>query len=134
MRSFLLQYVIAAVFFLAADFAWLSTMGPSFYRTELGGLMREQPNFAVAIAFYLLFVAGLVVFVIHPAMIGESLVRATLKGAFFGLVAYATYDLTNLATMKGFNAKVAIVDMAWGTILSAAVCCVSIALLRRFAA
>lgn len=133
MRNMIMEYVTAAVLFLAADFVWLRTMGPSFYAAELGGLLREQPDLAVAVGFYLLFVAGLVVFVIHPAMAQEGLVAVALKGALFGLVAYATYDLTNLATIKGFTPKVAVVDMAWGTFISASVSLVTVWGLRRFA-
>ena len=134
MRQYLFQYVVAAFLFMTADFVWLRSMGPSFYAAELAGLMRDEPNLAVAVAFYLLFVAGLVVFVIHPSAGGSSLAETAIRGGFFGLVAYATYDLTNLATLKGFSSKLALVDMTWGTVLSAAVCCASILLLRRFGA
>jgi uncharacterized membrane protein len=131
MRQLLIEYITAAVIFLAADFVWLRNMGPAFYTPELGGLLREEPQLGIALAFYLLFVAGLVLFVIHPGMQGEPLGLVAVKGAVFGLVAYATYDLTNLATVKGFTNKVAMVDMAWGTFISAAVCFITVWLLRR---
>ncbi len=133
MKQIMLEYVTAAALFLAADFIWLRSMGPSFYAAELGGLLREQPDLLVAVGFYLLFVAGLVFFVIHPAMAGKPLLSVAAAGAFFGLIAYATYDLTNLATVKGFTAKVAAVDMAWGAVLSGTVSLVTVALLRRLA-
>ena len=134
MRQLLIEYVTAAVIFLAADFVWLRNMGPAFYTPELGGLLRDEPQLGIALAFYLLFVAGLVMFVIHPGMQGEPLSLVTVKGAIFGLVAYATYDLTNLATVKGFTNKVAMVDMAWGTFVSAAVSFLTVWLLRRLLA
>lgn len=133
MKQIMLEYVTAAGLFLAADFVWLRSMGSSFYAAELGGLLREQPDLLVAVGFYLLFVAGLVFFVIHPAMAGKPLLSVAAAGAFFGLIAYATYDLTNLATVKGFTAKVAAVDMAWGAVLSGTVSLVTVALLRRLA-
>jgi uncharacterized membrane protein len=134
MRQVLIEYVTAAVIFLAADFVWLRSMGPAFYSPELGGLLRDEPQLGIALAFYLLFVAGLVLFVIHPGMQGEPLSLVAVKGAVFGLVSYATYDLTNLATVKGFTNKVAIVDMAWGTFVSAAVSFLTVWLLRRILA
>lgn len=134
MRQILIEYVTAAVIFLAADFVWLRNMGPAFYSPELGGLLREEPRLGIALAFYLLFVVGLVIFVIHPGMQGEPLGLVAAKGAIFGLVAYATYDLTNLATVKGFTVKVAMVDMAWGTFISAAVSFLTVWLLRRILA
>jgi uncharacterized membrane protein len=134
MRQLFLEYVTAATLFLAADFLWLRSMGPHFYAAELGRLLRESPNLGVAVIFYLLFVAGLVVFVIHPAGPAAPLVSVAAKAAFFGLVAYATYDLTNLATIKGFSVKVAVVDMAWGAVLSAGVAAATVFLVRRMIA
>lgn len=131
MRQYLFEYGTAVILFLAADFVWLRSMGPSFYAAELGELMRDQPNLGVALGFYLLFVAGLVFFVIHPSMADTPWPAVLAKGAFFGLVAYATYDLTNLAVVRGFTAKVAMVDMAWGALVSGAVSLVTVVLLRR---
>lgn len=133
MKHVIVEYLTAAVLFLGADFLWLRSMGPTFYASELGGLLRDQPDLLVAVGFYLLFVAGLVFFVIHPAMAGKPLLAVAATGAFFGLIAYATYDLTNLATFKGFTAKVAVVDMVWGAVLSGSVSLVTVALLRRLA-
>ncbi|MFN0191177.1 MAG: DUF2177 family protein [Aestuariivirga sp.] len=121
MQFFASLYVITLPILLVLDVIWLSLAGRTIYAAEIGGLMRESPNFFVAFLFYLLFAAGLVWFVIAPAAAQGSISRAMLTGAFFGLVAYATYDLTNLATMKGFTAKIAMIDLAWGTIVSAVV-------------
>jgi uncharacterized membrane protein len=130
MKSYLAEYGVALVVFLALDFVWLKSMGPGFYASELKPLLRESPHLGVALGFYVLFVAGLVFFVIHPAARSGGVSEAVLRAAFFGLVTYATYDLTNLATIKGFTLKVAVVDMAWGIILSATVTGVTLTLLR----
>jgi uncharacterized membrane protein len=130
MKTYIFEYAIATVIFLALDYLWLRTMGPGFYSNEIGPLLRSTPNLPVALAFYLLFVAGLVFFVIDPSLAAGSILRVALSGAFFGLVAYATYDLTSLATIKGFTAKVALVDMAWGAILSASVSVATVHLMR----
>jgi uncharacterized membrane protein len=132
MQSYFWQYLVAIVVFLILDFIWLSTAGRSIYVSELGGLLRDRPDFVVAFGFYLIFVAGLVGFVIHPAQIADNLSQAILMGAFFGLVSYGTYDLTNLSTIKGFTPLIATVDLAWGTFLSACVSGVTFSLIRYF--
>ena len=130
MRSTLIEYLIALVIFLAIDFVWLSTMGKSFYGAELGSLMRETPLLGVAFMFYALFAFGLYVFVVQPHVAAGISTKVVLLGGLFGLVAYATYDLTNLATMRGFSSLVAIVDLLWGTFLSTAVTVISIKLIQ----
>jgi uncharacterized membrane protein len=87
----------------------------------MGDLLRDSPNVPAAVAFYALFLAGLVYFAIAPAVDGGTLGDALLKGALFGLVTYATWDLTNLAVLKGFPAAIVPIDMAWGTALGAGV-------------
>ena len=113
-------WVIAAVVFLALDMVWLVWLGRHFYVDEIGTLLREQPGLLAAGLFYVLYIAGLVLFVIHPAHLQSSLAHAALYGAAFGLVAYGTYDLTSLAVLKGFTAKIAAIDMIWGTVLTSA--------------
>ncbi len=130
MKNYLMEYGLALVVFLAIDYVWLRFMGPNFYAAEMGGLLKAEPNLAVAFLFYLMFIAGLVVFVINPGVSNGSLGEALLKGAFFGLVAYSTYDLTNLAIIKGYTVKVAVVDMAWGASVSAAVSLATVWLMR----
>lgn len=133
MKTYLVEYLIALAVFLALDFAWLKTMGPSFYTEELGALLRPVPDLGVALAFYMLFVLGLVVFVIDPAVQGTSggFAAVLIRAGLFGLVTYATYDLTNLATINGFTARVAVVDMVWGAVLSTAVTGVTVPLVKR---
>jgi uncharacterized membrane protein len=120
---YLKLYVSVLVAFLAIDMVWLAVVARGFYRRQLGFLLSDQPNWWAAIAFYLLFVVGLLVFAVVPASEAGSLRKALLLGGFFGLVAYATYDLTNLATVKNWPWIVTLVDMAWGTVLGTSVSC-----------
>lgn len=119
--TFIQTWAVSLFVFLVLDFAWLGWIARGFYRSQLGPLMASTVNWAAALAFYCLFVAGVVVFVVAPALERDSLVRAVLLGALFGLVTYATYDLTNLATLRGFPAVMVPVDMAWGAVLTAVV-------------
>ena len=119
--GFLKLYAIALPTFLALDLVWLGLVARSFYKAQLGHLMRVNVNWGAASAFYLVFVAGIVVLVVLPAIERESLTRALLLGALFGLVTYAAYDLTNLAVLEGFPLKIALVDLLWGTVLCASV-------------
>ena len=98
----------------------VGVIAPPFYRAQIGFLMAASPNWGAAGVFYLLFVAGLVVFVISPGIEAGAPSRAVWRGAFFGLIAYATYDLTNLATLDRWPLLLTVVDMAWGASLSAA--------------
>jgi uncharacterized membrane protein len=132
MRQVIIQYVIVFAVFLAIDFVWLSNASRWFYYPEIGQLLREKPNFLVAFIFYALYAAGLLVLVVQPALNHEGIGRALMWGALFGLVAYATYDMTNLATMKGFTTRIAIIDMVWGTVLSASVSTIAVLLIRYF--
>jgi uncharacterized membrane protein len=115
--TFLKLYAVAFTSFMLIDLLWLGVVARSFYRSELGHLMRADVNWAAAMAFYFVFVLGIVVLVVWPAMEHESLGRALLLGALFGLVTYAAYDLTNLATLEGFPLRIVVVDMIWGMAL-----------------
>ena len=117
MTRYLILYIASAVIFFPLDFLWLSTMGKNFYKPELGSLMLDSPNLMVAGVFYLAYLVGVVILVSAPAE--GDIVKALLMGAVLGFVAYGTYDLTNLSTVAGFSPKVAVVDMAWGTLLTA---------------
>ena len=118
---FVKLYAIALPVFFAIDMIWLGLIAKNFYREQIGGLMKTDVNWAAAIIFYLIFIAGLVVFVITPAMVKGSWMHALLLGALFGLVSYATSDLTNLAVAKDWPLLVTIVDLAWGAVLAASV-------------
>ncbi len=114
-------YGLMAVTFFAIDLLWLGIVARPFYQSQLGPMLRPDVRWGPAILFYLLFIAGILVFAVLPGVERGSLGRAVVLGAFFGFVAYATYDLTSLALVKGFTDLVAVVDMTWGTVLTATV-------------
>ena len=130
MRQMLLQYGVVFAIFLALDAVWLTNAGRLIYVPEIGSLLRDKPNFAVAFLFYAIFALGLLVFVVTPQLQATSIDKVFLLGGFFGLVAYATYDFTNLATLKGFTTRVALIDLAWGTVLSGTVSAASVWAIR----
>ncbi|QDO99684.1 DUF2177 family protein [Ferrovibrio terrae] len=116
------------------DFLWLSTMTKLFYRPRLGGLLGDQLVWPPALLFYFLYGVGLLAFVLRPALNDSSgLLAVFLWGAFFGLVAYGTYDLTNHATLRDWPLAVTLVDMAWGALISGAASVVGVWLARKFA-
>ena len=100
---------------------WLGVVARGFYSRQLESLLRDQPNWWAAIAFYSLFIVGLLVFAVVPGLQSESFRKAVLLGGFFGLITYATYDLTNQATVKGWPWRVTLVDMTWGFVLASSV-------------
>ncbi|MDQ1281747.1 MAG: hypothetical protein QG630_98 [Patescibacteria group bacterium] len=118
---FIKLYAIALPIFFAIDMLWLGVVAKNFYRSQIGSLMKTDINWTAAIIFYLIFIAGLVLFVILPAVEKNSWTHAILFGAFFGLICYATYDLTNLAIAKDWPFLVTIVDLVWGAVLAASV-------------
>ena len=118
---YLKLYVATLLAFFAVDMFWLVLVARGFYAKQLEPWLRQPPNWWAAIPFYLLFVVGLLVFAVVPGLQAGSWRRAVSLGAFFGLITYATYDLTNLATIKGWPWIVTAVDMAWGTVLAASV-------------
>jgi uncharacterized membrane protein len=116
---YLVAYLVTAIVFLGLDALWLTQVALGMYRRELGTLLLDQPNLVVAGLFYLLFVAGIVVLAVAPALNGGSWINALLMGAVLGLVAYGTYDITNLSTLRNWSLTVTLADLAWGTVLSA---------------
>jgi uncharacterized membrane protein len=126
------NYVIALLVFLAIDMVWLNVIAKSLYARYLGYLMTSRVNIAAAFAFYLLFIVGVLVFVVNPALARESWQYALSAGALFGLVCYATYDLTNLATVKDWPVLITVIDLIWGTTLSAATSVLSYLVIRLF--
>jgi uncharacterized membrane protein len=111
---YLAAYVAALVVFIGLDFTFLTIIARDLYVHEIGGLLSSRPQMVPAVLFYLVYLAGVVAFVVAPALARGRWIRAAGFGALFGLVAYAAYDLTNLATLKGFSSTIAVVDMAWG--------------------
>jgi uncharacterized membrane protein len=126
-----IAWLAALVPFCLLDFAWLSTMGPRLYKPALGDLMAEAPRPGPAIAFYALYLAGLAWFAVRPASEGGDWRSALVNGALFGFFAYATYDLTNQATLRNWPMRVTVLDIAWGAFASALAAVISSAVTAR---
>jgi uncharacterized membrane protein len=118
---FIKLFLVALPVFVVIDMIWLVLVAKNFYQEHIGFLMRPDINWIAAIIFYLLFILGLITFVVSPALDKHSWTHALLFGAFFGLITYATYDLTNLATIKDWPLIVTIVDLIWGTVLASSI-------------
>ena len=125
-------YGIALSVFFLIDMVWLGVVAKQFYAQQLGFLMKTEVNWIAALLFYFLFIFALVIFVISPSLAAGSWKQALMLGALFGLVTYATYDLTNLATVKDWPLLVTIVDLIWGMVLSASVSTITYFLAVRF--
>jgi uncharacterized membrane protein len=128
---FIKLYAIAFPVFFAIDMVWLVLVAKNFYKNQIGFIMKPNINWTAAILFYLLFIVGLVLFVIAPALEKGLWTHALLFGALFGLITYATYDLTNLATLKDWPLLVTIVDLAWGAALGASVSLVTYLIAKK---
>ncbi|MBH1939593.1 DUF2177 family protein [Mobilitalea sibirica] len=112
------NYIITLVVFLIIDMVWLSVIARPIYKKYLGYIMAEKVNLFAAFLFYTIFILGIVVFVLNPAFMKGNWSSALLMGAFFGLVTYSTYDLTNLATVKEWPIFITVVDLLWGSFVS----------------
>jgi len=117
--TYLAAYLASLVIFFSLDMVWLSTMAGRIYRPTLGDIALSGVNLMPAIAFYVLYPVGLVIFVVLPALKGGSIYTAIVHGALFGFFTYATYDLTNQATLRNWTLQLSLIDMAWGTALAA---------------
>jgi len=124
-------FAIALPVFLAIDMLWLGVIARNFYKQQIGSLLKDDVNWMAALIFYVIFLCGLIVFVIQPAMDKKSWIDALKFGALFGLVTYATYDLTNLAVAKNWPLPVTIVDLIWGTVLSASVATITYVIAQK---
>jgi uncharacterized membrane protein len=116
---YLVAYLAAGFVFLGLDALWLGRVAKAFYFRQLDGLIRESPDLWIAGLFYLGYIAGLVFLAVQPALQAQSWKVALSYGAVVGFVAYGTYDMTNLATLKGWPWAMSLVDLAWGTALTA---------------
>jgi uncharacterized membrane protein len=121
MMRYLKLYLVSLAAFLAIDMLWLGLVARSFYQQQLGFIMASSVNWLAAIIFYLLFILGILFFVLVPGLESGSLKATLLRAALFGLITYATYDLTNLATLKDWPVLLSVVDLIWGTFLSVSV-------------
>ena len=119
MVQYITAYLATAQVFLAVDYVWLSQLATRFYFDRIGHLLMDKPNMGAAGAFYIIYVVGIVIFAVAPALKSESLAIAIIYGAMFGFFTYATYDVTNYATLRDWPVIVTVVDVAWGTVLSA---------------
>jgi uncharacterized membrane protein len=119
MQTYLMAYIATAAVFLGLDYLWLSRVAIGFYRSQIGEILSDRPNFTAAGVFYLFYVVGIVYFAVLPGVQKGSLVTAIGSGALLGLIAYGTYDMTNLSTLKVWSLSLSLVDMAWGAFLTA---------------
>ena len=121
-QEFITALVAAALIMSVLDFLWLGFIAKKLYYGEMGDILLKKPNMFAAVLFYIVYIVGAVVLVIEPNWEMGNLNQVIMHGALLGFVAYATYDLTNLATLKGFSKKVVVIDLIWGTIITTAVC------------
>ncbi|MBI9059974.1 MAG: DUF2177 family protein [Labilibaculum sp.] len=120
-KSILISYLLTFIVFLMVDLLWLGIIAKNLYQKHLGDLLSDKVNWTAAFIFYFIYVAGISIFAIYPAIQKGSAFNAILMGALFGLFTYATYDLTNLATLKDWPISIVFIDILWGIILSASV-------------
>ncbi len=131
MTKLFITYVITLIAFVAIDMVWLVWLARATYVAEMGDLLRKQPNLVAAIVFYVVYAAGLMFFAISPGLKSGSIGQTIALGAALGFVAYGTYDLTNLSVMNGFGVKIAVIDLIWGTCLSAITSAVTFILVSK---
>ncbi len=127
----LVQFLIASLIMGLIDAVWLDTMYKLIYQPTIGHLMLDKPNFIAAAIFYLMYVAALVYLIINPAINKANFSQLLINSAVFGAICYATYDLTNLATIKGFSAKIAVIDIIWGAVLTATVSSLTYLIIKK---
>lgn len=132
MSYFIRIYGVSLIVFLGIDMIWLGFIAKKLYAKYLGYIMAEKIVWIAAVIFYLIFIAGLVFFVISPALKGKGLSYALYAGAFLGLVTYATYDLTNLATIKNWPIIITILDLLWGMFISSATSGITFLIMKNF--
>lgn len=128
--KFILAYVATLVPMLILDAVWLGLVAKQLYSRYLGALMTEQVNWWAAGIFYLLYAFGIYFFIVQPAVASGSVVTALWRGALFGLIAYATYDLTNLATLRNWPIPLTLIDLAWGALITASTAGIATALIK----
>ena len=120
-KSIIISYLLTFIVFLMVDMLWLGIIAKDLYRKYLGDFLASKVNWTAAVIFYFIFVIGISIFAIYPAVNKDSLLNAIILGALFGFFTYATYDLTNLATLKGWPLPIVFIDIIWGAVLSAIV-------------
>ncbi|MEO8344814.1 MAG: DUF2177 family protein [Betaproteobacteria bacterium] len=118
MTRLAVAYVATAIVFCGLDFIWLGYVAKDYYQAQVGALLLTKPNLPIAAAFYALYIVGVMIFAVLPALDSGNWSKALVNGALFGFFAYATYDLTNLATLKGWSMGLAMLDLAWGAVVT----------------
>ncbi|MCA1759871.1 MAG: DUF2177 family protein [Bacteroidales bacterium] len=121
LKSIVISYLLTFMVFLIVDMLWLGVVAKNIYQKYLGEFLTDNVNWTAAFIFYFIFVVGISIFAIYPSVNKDSVYQAILMGALFGFFTYATYDLTNLATLKGWPLSIVIIDIIWGSVLSAIV-------------
>jgi uncharacterized membrane protein len=124
-------YILTVPVFFLIDMVWLGLVANKFYQSQIGYLLGPV-SWTAAIIFYLLYIVGVIIFAVHPALVAGSFGKAVLYGALFGFFAYATYDFTNLATIKDWPILVTVVDIIWGTVLTGSVAAASYSIAKTF--
>ncbi|MEO6608694.1 MAG: DUF2177 family protein [Aestuariivirga sp.] len=133
MTKYLTSYLLVLVIFTVIDMVWLMGVARSTYVAEMGGLMKKSPNLVAAVIFYLLYAGGLAFFAVKPGFENGSWLLAAGMGAGLGLIAYGTYDFTNLAVIEGYGWRIALIDLVWGTTVSAVTAAIATKLVSAFA-
>ena len=132
MLDFIKVYLTSFVVFFVIDLLWLGVVAQKLYSKYLSYIMKEKPNWSAALLFYVLYIIGLVFFVINPALEKSSWQYALFAGLFFGFITYATYDLTNLATLKDWPFTITVIDLIWGSVLGASVSIITYSIIKAF--
>ena len=128
---YLKLYVLTVPVFFVIDIVWLGVIAKGFYRRNLSFVLSTDVNWIAAITFYLIYIAGIIFFAVRPALASNTLRDAALLGSRFGFFTYATYDLTNMATIKGWPLKIVVIDILWGTCLCLLVASLSFLIAKR---
>lgn len=132
MLTYIVAWIATALAFLGLDAVWLTTMTPRVYKPVMGEMMRPSPDMGAAAVFYLIYVSAIVFFAVAPGLEKASLTKALINGALLGFVAYATYDLSNQATLRFWELRLTLIDMAWGTVATAAAAGIAYTIASRF--
>lgn len=125
MAEYIKAYIITFLVFLVIDFVWLGFVAKDIYRNKIGFIMKDNFNMSAALIFYIVFIIGLMFFVINKAVVMGSWQYALFAGMFFGVITYSTYDMTNLATLKDWPISLTVIDIIWGTVLNGATSLIS---------
>ena len=133
MADYIYAYLISLGSIAVLDATWLGVISPKFYKKYVGFIMAKSPNWLAAVAFYLIYILGLIIFVVHPGWTQhQAIMKIILLGGLYGLVTYSTYDLTNQATLKNWPFIVTITDIVWGSLLTSGVSIVAVEILKNW--